>query len=122
MSAIVSKASNILTSIVNKSTGLLNSTIYWAKVGGELSKAIYKHEKLSPPSFKEFESVYQQALKLIKSPKDQEKLFQQLKQYKPTQQHLVQVGVYGIQLAAFFSVGEIIGRRQIVGYPKPSHH
>ena len=50
--------SSVITSIVTKTTGLANCAVYWAKVGAELSKAVYKGEGLKPPSSKEFELVY----------------------------------------------------------------
>lgn len=39
--------SSIITSIVTKTTGLANCAVYWAKVGAELSKAVYKAEGLN---------------------------------------------------------------------------
>ena len=56
--------SSVITSIVTKTTGLANCAVYWAKVGAELSKAVYKGEGLKPPSSKEFELVYKNALKI----------------------------------------------------------
>ena len=54
----------------------------------------------------------------------QQKLIEQAKAYKPNAQDAVKYGVYGIQLAGFFALGEIVGRRQIFGYPKlgEAHH
>ncbi|RCK63754.1 ATP synthase subunit g, mitochondrial [Candida viswanathii] len=105
--------SAVVNSIVTKVTSLTNAATYWAKVGGELAKQVYKAEGLKPPSGKEFETVYQQAVKLIKTPAEQQKLFNQVKDIKPTKETAYKAGIYGIQLLAFFSVGEVIGRRSL---------
>lgn len=79
---------------------------------------------MAPPSIKQFETVYQNAFKWLKTPAEQQKLIEQAKAYKPNAQDAVKYGVYGIQLAGFFALGEIVGRRQIFGYPKlgEAHH
>lgn len=105
--------SAVVNSIVTKITGLTNCATYWAKVGGELAKQVYKAEGLKPPTAKEFETVYQQALKFIKTPAEQQKLLEQAKNIKPTKETAYKAGIYGIQLLAFFSVGEVIGRRSL---------
>lgn len=71
--------SAVVNSIVTKLTGFTNCATYWAKVGGELAKHVYKSEGLKPPSAKEFETVYQQALKLIKTPAQQQNYCNKLK-------------------------------------------
>lgn len=122
MSAIISKATGLVNGLITKSTQAVNCGIYWSKVGAELGKQVYKAEGLAPPSGKQFETVYQQALKFIKSPEQQKKFLQQVSEFKPSAQCAAKASIYGIQLAAFFSVGEMIGRRQIVGYPSFGEH
>ncbi|KAG5420733.1 ATP20 [Candida metapsilosis] len=124
MSSIISKASGLVSSVVTKSTEFVNCAVYWSKVGAELSKTVYQKEGLAPPSVKQFETVYQNAFKWLKNPAEQQKFVEQAKAYKPTSQDAVKYGVYGIQLAGFFAVGEIVGRRRIFGYPKlgEAHH
>ncbi|KAI5954484.1 ATP20 [Candida jiufengensis] len=124
MSAIVSKASGALSSLLTKSTEAINKTVYWSKVAAELSKTVYQKEGFAPPSIKQFESTYQNLYKFLRSSKDQEKFVNQYKNYRPDSKSIVQLGVYGIHLAGFFALGEIIGRRRIFGYPKlgDSHH
>ncbi|KAI5949730.1 ATP20 [Candida theae] len=124
MSSIISKASGLVSSVVTKSSEVVNCAVYWSKVGAELSKTIYQKEGLAPPSIKQFETVYQNAFKWLKNPAEQQKVIEQVKSYKPNVQDAVKYGVYGIQLAGFFAVGEIVGRRRIFGYPKlgEEHH
>ncbi|EDK45341.1 ATP synthase subunit G atp20 [Lodderomyces elongisporus] len=124
MSAIVSKAAGLANSLISKSNELVTKSIYWSKVGLELSKNVIQKEGMGIPTGKQFESVYQCAVKLIKSPQEQQKLIEQAKKFRPDTKQAVQYGVYGVQIVGFFSLGEIIGRRSLFGYPKldNSHH
>lgn len=122
MSAIISKATGLLNSTVSKSSQLANQAVYWGKVTAEVGKIVTKNEGLAPPSVKQFELVYQSALKFIKSPQQQKEVLAKAAQYKPTKQDAVKAAVYGTHFLAFFSVGEIIGRRHIIGYPSFGEH
>lgn len=122
MSAIINKATGFVNCAITKSTQLANCAVYWGKVGAELGKQVYKAEGLAPPTQQQFQQVYQSALKFIKSPEQQKKFLEQAAAFKPSTRCAAKVSIYGIQLAAFFSVGEIIGRRQIVGYPSFGEH
>ncbi|EDK39129.1 hypothetical protein PGUG_03227 [Meyerozyma guilliermondii ATCC 6260] len=122
MSAIISKATGLINTTVSKSTQLANHAVYWGKVTAEVGKLVFKNEGLAPPSAKQFEQVYQSAFKFIKSPQQQKDALVKASQYKPTKQDAVKAAVYGTHLLAFFSVGEIIGRRHIIGYPSVGEH
>ncbi|EGW32498.1 protein associated with mitochondrial ATP synthase [Spathaspora passalidarum NRRL Y-27907] len=125
MSAIVSKVTGFVNCAIQKSTQLTNCAVYWGKVGGELAKAVYKKEGLAPPSVQEFQNFYANIFKTIKSSSQREAIANKVFNFQPGPQCAVKAGVYGIQLLAFFSVGEIIGRRQLVGYPhfgEEEHH
>lgn len=122
MSAIINKATSAVNSLVTKSTQLANCAVYWTKVSAEVGKVVYKNEGLAPPSTQQFQQVYQNALKFIKSPQQQKEFAQKAAQFKPNKECAVKAAVYGTQLLAFFSVGEIIGRRHVFGYPSVGHH
>lgn len=122
MSAIVTKATNLANSVVTKSTQLANCAVYWGKVTAEVGKVVYKKEALAPPSQKEFQTVFQNAVNFIKSAEQQKKFIAQASAFKPTKECTVKAAVYGTQLLAFFSLGEIIGRRRVFGYPAVGIH
>lgn len=122
MSAIINRATSIVNGVVTKSTEAANVAVYWGKVGAELGKVIYKSEGLAPPSTQQFQQVYQNALKFVKSPEQQKELLVKAAQFKPTRENGVKAAVYGTQLLAFFSIGEIIGRRKVFGYPSVGAH
>lgn len=123
MSAIITKATNTVNGLVNKSTQFVNCATYWGKVSAEVGKIVYKSEGLAPPTQQNFQQVYQNAFKFIKSPQQQKDFLAKAAQFKPTKECAVKAAVYGTQLLGFFSVGEIIGRRSVFGYPSVgSHH
>lgn len=122
MSAIITKATGFVNNAISKSSQLANQSLYWGKVTGEVGKLVFKNEGLTPPSGKQFEQVYQSALKFIKSPQQQKEALNKAAQFRPTKQDAVKAAVYGTHLLAFFSVGEIIGRRHIIGYPSVGEH
>lgn len=117
------KAQNAVQGLIEKVTVNVNKSIYWTKVTGELAKQIYLKEKLSPPSIAEFQSVYQtlykKALEYSTKPKEVLSIAKNL-----TKNDFLNYGAIGVQIVGLFSLGEIIGRRQLVGYPQfgSSHH
>jgi F-type H+-transporting ATPase subunit g len=122
MSAIINKATSVVNGVVTKSTEVANCAVYWSKVGAELGKAIYKSEGLAPPSTQQFQQVYQNSLKFVKSSEQQKQFLVKAAQFKPSKECGVKAAVYGTQLLAFFSLGEIIGRRNVFGYPSVGAH
>ncbi|CAN3358146.1 ATP synthase subunit g, mitochondrial [Diutina catenulata] len=124
MSAAVTKVSNAVSGLIAKSTQLTKCAVYWSEVGLELGKTVWKKEAMSPPTIEQFNQVYANAFKFLKNPQAQKQAMDKAAAFKPTKDCLVKGGVYGIQLLAFFSIGEMIGRRSITGYPKAhaEHH
>lgn len=108
-----------LTSSLSK---LTNATVYWSKVAVEVSKVVYKKEALAPPSTQQFQQVYQSWVKFLKTPAQQKQLLEKAGSFQLTKASAAKAAIYGTQLLAFFSLGEIIGRRHIVGYPAVGGH
>lgn len=121
MSAIINKATGFVNSTVAKSTQLANYAVYWGKVGGEIAKVVYKSEGLAPPSQAQFQQVYRSWFKLLKTPTEQKALLNKLSSIEANKATAVKAAIYGVQALAFFSVGEIIGRRSLFGYPSVGH-
>ncbi|QLL34532.1 hypothetical protein HG536_0G03940 [Torulaspora globosa] len=111
------------TCFVSKTSRLATKTVYYGKVGAELSKQVYLKEGLQPPSVADFQKVYSQLYKNLLhysvKPKEVLGLLKSL-----GKNDVVKYGSYAIQIVGFYSVGEIIGRRHLVGYKnyQPSHH
>lgn len=121
MSAIINKATGLVNTAVAKSTQLANCAVYWGKVGAEVAKVVYKSEGLAPPSQTQFQQVYQSWFKVLKTPSEQKALLGKLQSVELNKATAAKVAIYGIHSLAFFSVGEIIGRRSIFGYPAVGH-
>lgn len=107
-----------------------DTTVYWSKVIAELGKQVYLKEGFAPPSTTQiqqvYESLYKQALGLVKTSPSQLTKNLQTSITGINKAFVYKYGSYGVQLLGLFSLGEIIGRRQIVGYPsfgpKAEHH
>lgn len=121
MSAIINKATGLLNTTVAKSTQLANCAVYWGKVGAELGKTVYKAEGLAPPSLAQFKQAYEASLKFFKSPAQQKALKDKVAALPLNKDTFTKATVYGIHCLAFFSIGEIIGRRHFFGYPALGH-
>ncbi|VEU22491.1 DEKNAAC103687 [Brettanomyces naardenensis] len=101
--------------------GFFDCAAYWTKVAGEVAKQVYLKEGLAPPKTTEFKQVYDdainQGLSFIKNPKGYSTSLVRSSQNFTTND-IVKYTSYLLQILGFFALGEIIGRRQVVGYPK----
>lgn len=107
-------------SIGQKVTGFVDCAGYWTKVVGEVSKQVYAKEGLAPPKLAEFTKLYNQFTAetnaFLKNPKAVVDGAVTIGK-KSTSGDWIKYACYFVQIVGFFSIGEIIGRRQIVGYP-----
>lgn len=107
--------------IAAKAQNYATKTLYYSKVVGELSKQVYLKEGLQPPAVSDFKTVYtnlyKQALGLALKPKQSLSIFKNVQK-----DDVVKYGAYGIQLAGLYSLGEVIGRRKVVGYTNYAPH
>ncbi|OAX82838.1 hypothetical protein ACJ72_02799 [Emergomyces africanus] len=110
---------------------LIPPTIYYSRVGLELSKIVFRAQKMSPPSLATFQGYYQPLLNSIRQPKslmsqvsksfiNSDALLLRLRNVDRKQ--LAIVGVTTAEVIGFFSVGEIIGRFKLVGYRGETAH
>jgi F-type H+-transporting ATPase subunit g len=103
--------------------------IYWFKVTAELSKLVFRGQKMQPPSVQTFQTYFQNAWKTVKNPtalmqtasQTASKASQQPASVMQQARNLnrAQVVAGGVVLAeclGFFTVGEMIGRFKVVGY------
>ncbi|AOW02032.1 mitochondrial ATP synthase g subunit-domain-containing protein [Yarrowia lipolytica] len=118
-STAASKAASKAQGLGAKVQGITNCAVYWAKVTGELGKQIYLKEGFAPPSLSQFQSVYQNLFNSVKS--------YALKPQKVidcaesiTKTDALRYTAYGVQILGLFTLGEVIGRRNVIGYKVPS--
>lgn len=111
---------------MSKVTSFSSNAVYWTKVVGELGKQVYVKEGMSPPSTAEIQSVYQTAYKqLLNWSKDPKQLLSTAKNTlaQTNKDSALKFAACTVQVVGLFSLGEIVGRRQIFGYPSfgPQH-
>ncbi|KAI1631646.1 GroES-like protein [Biscogniauxia mediterranea] len=103
------------------------TVIFYSKVAAELAKIVFRGQKMSPPSLQTFQTYFQNAWKSLQNPSaltqyaseltskvSQQPIMQQVQNINRAQ--LATAGVVAIECLGFFTVGEMIGRRKIVGY------
>ncbi|KAK4994582.1 ATP synthase subunit G atp20 [Elasticomyces elasticus] len=104
---------------------LIPPTIYYSRVGLELAKLVFQGQKMSVPSMSHFQSYTQPIMHAVRNPGS---LFNQTANAtgSPTSmlsrlrnfdsQQMISTGVVAAEVIGFFTVGEMIGRRKIIGY------
>ncbi|KAF5354898.1 hypothetical protein D9756_005301 [Leucocoprinus leucothites] len=88
--------------------------VYNFSVAREVAKRIYVGEALQPPSLSQFAETYRQ----IWSNATQVAYWRGIVQSG----QVAQVGIYGLQAYGIFKIGEMLGRRKMIGYPVPVGH
>ncbi|KAK9247552.1 mitochondrial ATP synthase g subunit-domain-containing protein [Lipomyces tetrasporus] len=111
LTGLVAKAN----AAVSSAKSLADKGVYWSKVIAEVSKQVYLKESFAPPTTAQFQSTYKglysSVLPYFTSP---EAFLAALKSINGAT--LFKFVGYSIQLFGAFSLGEIVGRRKIVGY------
>ncbi|KAF8625051.1 hypothetical protein AX15_005581 [Amanita polypyramis BW_CC] len=92
--------------------GLLGSYkqpfFYNFAVARELVKQVYRAERLSPPNFQTVQTAYSILFSRAASPAFWREAV--------VSGEIVRIFVYGLEAYGIFKIGEIIGRRSLVGY------
>ncbi|CAI4218593.1 unnamed protein product [Parascedosporium putredinis] len=109
--------------------------VYYSKVVAEVSRIVFRGQKMNPPSPATFQSFYESAWQSIRQPnKIADSVAQTVKSasqkpagYVPglSNAQLIAGGVVFAECLGFFTVGEIIGRFKLVGYhgeASAAHH
>ncbi|KAJ3575114.1 hypothetical protein NP233_g1310 [Leucocoprinus birnbaumii] len=94
--------------------GYKEPLVYNFSVAREVVKRIYVGEGLQPPSLSQFAEAYRQ----IWSNATQVAYWRGIVQSG----QVTRVGIYGLQAYGIYKVGEMLGRRHIIGYPVPMEH
>ncbi|KAL9137687.1 MAG: hypothetical protein Q9175_001105 [Cornicularia normoerica] len=108
-------------------------TVYYGKVGFELSKLVFKGQRMSPPDLAAFQKYTQSVINAIRNPASllnhttdtastvsPEGILSQIR--NANMQQLISAGVVGAEVLGFFTVGEMIGRMKLVGYRGDTEH
>lgn len=118
---MLGKIQSYTACLLSKSSLLASKTLYYGKVGAELSKQVYLKEKLQPPSVSDFKraylGMYYKGLYYATKPNEFIALVRAIKK-----DDAIRYSAYLVQILGFYSIGEIIGRRKLVGYKDYKHH
>ncbi|BFZ54934.1 hypothetical protein PYCC9005_001971 [Savitreella phatthalungensis] len=109
-SSALSGAASTASNQLGRLGGLQEPIVYWSKVVGQLAKQVYMKEGMSPPSGSQVEQVYKQLFNAAKSGN----FVEQARNVKTSS--LLKLAADGIVIYGFYTVGEMIGRRHVVGY------
>jgi len=93
-------------------------TIYYSKVALELSKIVFRAQKMNPPDWSTFQSTFQATFRPLLNPANAVNYARQFVTFarSASQKELAYFGVLGAEILGFFTVGEIVGRRKLIGY------
>jgi F-type H+-transporting ATPase subunit g len=112
--AVLSSAGARVSGATRGLLGFQEPVVYYAKVVGQLAKQVYLKEGMAPPSVAQFEQVAKSIVQNGTSPKGLSQLVGQLRGLKTGE--LIKLGADGLVIYGFFCVGEMVGRRNLVGY------
>ncbi|OBT67137.1 hypothetical protein VE03_04477 [Pseudogymnoascus sp. 23342-1-I1] len=89
-------------------------TIYYARVGLELSKLVFQSQKMAPPPLATFQSAFQQVVKNSRNPSAFLPNASSIRNISCAQ--VASGAVIFAEVLGFFTVGEMIGRMKLIGY------
>ncbi|MCJ1292528.1 hypothetical protein MMC34_004079 [Xylographa carneopallida] len=111
---------------------MIPPTIYYSKVGFELSKLVFQGRKMTPPDIAAFQSYLTPVLHAVRNPSSLISGTSSSSAFTPEtilsrirnmdREQMVSAGVLTAEVLGFFTVGEMVGRLKLVGYNGDVHH
>ncbi|KAH8433560.1 F1F0 ATP synthase subunit g [Aspergillus melleus] len=108
---------------------MIPPTIYYTRVGLELGKLVFRGQNMTPPNLATFQSYFQPLINAFRNPatlKNANFVSPQdilARVRNANKKEIALAGVTVAEVIGFFTVGEMIGRMNIVGYRgHPEHH
>ncbi|KAJ5204972.1 uncharacterized protein N7498_005851 [Penicillium cinerascens] len=114
--------------VVSFVDSMIPPTLYYSRVGLELGKLVFRGQNMTPPSLATFQSYFQPLINVSKNPAalksmnlpSPQNFLARVRNASPKE--LALAGVTVAEVIGFFTVGEMIGRMNIVGYRgEPAH-
>ncbi|RDW90216.1 F1F0 ATP synthase subunit g [Aspergillus mulundensis] len=113
--------------VVSFIESMIPPTIYYSRVGLELGKLVFRGQNMTPPSTATFQSYFQPLVNSLRNPATLQNA-----KFSPqnilarvrnaNKKEIALAGVTAAEVIGFFTVGEIIGRFNIVGYRGEAGH
>ncbi|KAK3710435.1 ATP synthase subunit G atp20 [Vermiconidia calcicola] len=138
---VVSRVGGRTGAAINFVQGIIPPTLYYARVGGELAKMIYRGRNMQPPTMQTIQSYLTPLQNAVRNPSsitsrtvgaaentaetainNPQRFMESVRNMDSTA--LLTAGVVAAEAVGFFCVGEMIGRLKIVGYraEQQEHH
>ncbi|ODM16263.1 hypothetical protein SI65_08262 [Aspergillus cristatus] len=97
---------------------MIPPTVYYSRVGLELGKLVFRGQNMTPPNLATFQSYFQHLLNAARNPSSSPLSSQNIlnRIRSANAKEIAFAGVTAAEVLGFFTVGEIIGRMNIVGY------
>ncbi|KAL6237759.1 hypothetical protein BDW75DRAFT_203049 [Aspergillus navahoensis] len=113
--------------VVSFIESMIPPTIYYSRVGLELGKLVFRGQNMTPPNTATFQSYFQPLINALRNPATVQNA-----KFSPqnilarvrnaNKKEIALAGVTAAEVIGFFTVGEIIGRFNIVGYRGEADH
>ncbi|BDD57459.1 ATP synthase subunit G atp20 [Monascus purpureus] len=107
---------------------LIPPTVYYSKVAFELAKLVFRGQNMYPPNLATFQSYFQPLINAARNPATIKNLNLPSTQgivarvRNANKKEIAFAGVTAAEVIGFFTVGEIIGRMNFIGYKGEAHH
>ncbi|KAJ5359153.1 uncharacterized protein N7496_011566 [Penicillium cataractarum] len=115
--------------VVSFVDSMIPPTLYYSRVGLELGKLVFRGQNMTPPTLATFQSYFQPLINVVRNPAAIKNLSMPSPQgflarvRNANAKEIALVGVTAAEVIGFFTVGEMIGRMNIVGYRgEAAHH
>ncbi|KAL1994122.1 hypothetical protein VTN49DRAFT_2791 [Thermomyces lanuginosus] len=106
---------------------MIPPAIYYSKVGFELSRLVFRGQNMYPPDLATFRSYFTPLINALRNPStlsnsigSPQAIINRVRNL--SNKELALIGVTAAEVLGFFTVGEIIGRRHLVGYRGEPEH
>ncbi|KAL5342461.1 mitochondrial ATP synthase g subunit-domain-containing protein [Aspergillus crustosus] len=106
--------------VVSFIESLIPPTLYYSRVGLELGKLVFRGQNMTPPNLATFQSYYQPLINSLRNPAafsnpvSPQSILARVR--NANKKEIALAGVTAAEIVGFFTLGEIIGRFNIVGY------
>ncbi|KAI9197085.1 mitochondrial ATP synthase g subunit-domain-containing protein [Polychytrium aggregatum] len=105
---------NQAAGVAKKVNGIVDPLVYYGRVGVEFVSQVFTHAKVTIPNPAAFGEASQGITNFVQS-------FSSGTWKKITVKDLKAFVSHGIQIVGFFAVGEMVGRRSVIGYDIPGN-
>ncbi|PWY89996.1 hypothetical protein BO70DRAFT_358992 [Aspergillus heteromorphus CBS 117.55] len=106
---------------------MIPPTLYYSRVGLELGRLIFRGQNMTPPNLVTFQSYFQPLINVFSNPAalknagfSSQSILSRVR--NANKKEIALAGVTLAEVIGFFTVGEIVGRMNIVGYRGHAEH